>query len=120
MRRAFVAALLIAIGGVLTGWGCPGAAGAPQEQEIKIRAGEFWFKPNAVTMKAGPARFLVKNDGLVAHTYVIEKVKDARIDEFDPGKTGTLRITLKSGRYKAFCDVPGHREAGMEMTITVQ
>jgi len=94
--------------------------GATEEQEVKIRAGEFWFKPKEVTVKPGPVRFLVKNDGLVAHTYVIEKVKNARIDEFDPGKTGILKITLQSGKYTAFCDVPGHREGGMVMTIVVK
>jgi len=89
-------------------------------QTFKITASEFSFKPKEVTVKPGPITFMIKNAGGVAHTFVIGKVKNARIDEFDPGKTGTLKITLEPGKYKAFCDVPGHREAGMEMTITVQ
>jgi uncharacterized cupredoxin-like copper-binding protein len=29
-------------------------------------------------------------------------------------------VELKAGTYKFFCTVPGHRQAGMEGTLTVQ
>lgn len=112
-------ALIIAMAGVFVALRA-GTAAPPTAQEVKVRAGEFWFKPREVTVKPGAIRFAVKNDGLVGHTYVIEKVKDARTDLFDPGKTMTLTVTLQPGKYVAFCDVPGHREAGMEMRIIVK
>jgi uncharacterized cupredoxin-like copper-binding protein len=36
------------------------------------------------------------------------------------GSSKTLKLTLKPGKYKFFCSVPGHRMAGMEGTLTVQ
>jgi uncharacterized cupredoxin-like copper-binding protein len=36
------------------------------------------------------------------------------------GGTKTLKLTLKAGTYKFFCSVPGHRQGGMEGTLTVQ
>ena len=35
------------------------------------------------------------------------------------GGSRTLTLKLKPGTYKFFCTVPGHRQAGMEGTLTV-
>jgi uncharacterized cupredoxin-like copper-binding protein len=35
------------------------------------------------------------------------------------GGTKVVTVTLKSGTYKFYCSVPGHRAAGMEGTLTV-
>ena len=36
------------------------------------------------------------------------------------GGSKTLSLNLKPGTYKFYCSVPGHRQAGMEGTLTVQ
>ena len=36
------------------------------------------------------------------------------------GEKAELKVTLKPGTYQFFCAIPGHREAGMEGTLTVQ
>ena len=38
---------------------------------------------------------------------------------FKGGAAGTLTLTLKPGKYVFYCTVPGHRQAGMEGTLTV-
>jgi uncharacterized cupredoxin-like copper-binding protein len=36
------------------------------------------------------------------------------------GGTSTVTAKLKPGKYTFFCPVPGHRQAGMQGTLTVQ
>jgi len=38
----------------------------------------------------------------------------------DPGATSKVKLTLKPGKYTFYCPVPGHRQAGMQGTLTVQ
>jgi uncharacterized cupredoxin-like copper-binding protein len=42
------------------------------------------------------------------------------VSELDPGKSGTLTLTLKPGTYILFCNVEGHYMAGMWTLLTVE
>lgn len=37
-----------------------------------------------------------------------------------PGKTSSISVDLEKGTYTYYCPVPGHRQAGMTGTLTVQ
>jgi uncharacterized cupredoxin-like copper-binding protein len=37
-----------------------------------------------------------------------------------PGKTSTVTVALKKGTYTYYCPVPGHKQAGMQGTLTVR
>lgn len=39
--------------------------------------------------------------------------------ECDAGGSGTGTLELETGEYTYFCTVPGHREQGMEGTLSV-
>jgi uncharacterized cupredoxin-like copper-binding protein len=41
------------------------------------------------------------------------------VSELDPGKSGTLTVALKPGKYLLICNVPGHFAAGMWTTFEV-
>lgn len=50
-----------------------------------------------------------------------EAAKDlGEVSELDPGKSGSLTITLAPGTYILFCNVAGHYMSGMWTLITVQ
>jgi uncharacterized cupredoxin-like copper-binding protein len=36
------------------------------------------------------------------------------------GGRSTVRVALRRGRYDFYCSVPGHRQGGMEGTLTVR
>ena len=41
------------------------------------------------------------------------------VSELPAGKSGTLSVELKPGKYLLICNVPGHLEAGMKVPFTV-
>ena len=41
------------------------------------------------------------------------------VSELDPGKSGSLTVDLKAGKYLLICNVPGHYGAGMWAEFTV-
>jgi uncharacterized cupredoxin-like copper-binding protein len=41
-------------------------------------------------------------------------------DTIQDGGTATLTVDLPAGTYEYYCDVPGHRQAGMIGTLTVE
>ena len=62
------------------------------------------------------------NSSPVEHDVKIESSSGATVGGLEPftGGTKTLTANLKPGTYKFFCSVPGHRQAGMEGTLTVK
>lgn len=69
-------------------------------------------------VKAGPVTLQVHNGGSGAHNLVIDggaSTADLNTDEMVTLDAGVL----SEGTYTIFCSIPGHREAGMETTLTV-
>lgn len=66
---------------------------------------------NELTLECGDA---------VPHGLAIEGVQDgAELAACEGGGSGNATVELEAGDYTFFCTVPGHREAGMEGTLTV-
>jgi uncharacterized cupredoxin-like copper-binding protein len=74
-------------------------------------------------LKAGPQTFAVANQGKVQHDLAIEGKglpKEPKTPLIDPGKSADLKADLKPGKYKFYCTVPGHEQAGMKVDVTVK
>jgi plastocyanin len=92
----------------------------PAQKTIDIKGGNFFFDPKDPTAPAGVDAIKLTSEGGM-HTLVFDggKVPGFKLDA-SSGKSDELKVDLKPGKYTFFCDIPGHREAGMEGTITVQ
>jgi uncharacterized cupredoxin-like copper-binding protein len=75
--------------------------------------------PNGTSLKAGKQTFDVTNQGTIQHDVAIEGAKGAKTPLIDPGKSASLSVDLKPGKYKLYCTVPGHEQLGMKAEVTV-
>jgi len=88
---------------------------------LTIDAGNFYFKPNALDASAGINTIKLVGDGGL-HTLVFDKgkVPGFLLEVAGSGDTQSLNVDLKPGKYVFYCDIPTHRQQGMEGTITVK
>lgn len=100
---------------------------------------EYAITLSATTAPAGPVTFNVTNGGTMIHEFVILKTEvqaadlpltnDAvneddytapgEVPETDPGKSGTVTVTLEAGHYAIICNIAGHVRQGMVVDFTV-
>jgi len=77
------------------------------------------FQPNALTIPANTdVTISLPNTGATAHNFSIDQL-NISVD-VQPGQTGSVTINAPAGSYQFYCNVPGHKEAGMVGTLTVQ
>jgi plastocyanin len=73
------------------------------------------------SLKAGKYTFAVQNAGKIQHDLAIEgQGKEVKTPLIDGGQSKDLAATLKAGKYKFYCTVPGHEQAGMKVDVTVK
>jgi uncharacterized cupredoxin-like copper-binding protein len=84
-------------------------------------SGQLKFTTNSLTAKAGTVTMTMANMSPLEHNLTI--AQGSTVLGATPtfvGGTRTLTLNLKPGRYVFYCSVPGHRQAGMEGTLTVK
>jgi uncharacterized cupredoxin-like copper-binding protein len=105
-----------------------------------VRAREFAFEPASIAIPANtPVRIVLVNQGSVEHDWKVTGLR-ARIHREQhagghgqasapgeihlhaaPARRSTIELTAtQPGTYEIVCTVPGHREAGMQGTLTVR
>lgn len=94
------------------------AGAGPAGAAITLINGEI--QPNELTIPVDTDfTMTVMNDGSFGHNLTIEDT-DYATETLDPGSSADLVVNLPAGSYTYFCSVPGHREAGMQGTLTVE
>ncbi len=68
------------------------------------------------SVKHGLIRFKVANVGRLGHNFVIAKHQTPVLAR---GKSATINVALKKGKYKFLCSVTGHAALGMKGTLLV-
>lgn len=84
--------------------------------------GELAYTTTEASAKAGKVTIDFNNPQGLTHDVAIEDEKGETVGQTDliaKEETSTA-VNLKPGTYTYYCSVPGHREAGMEGTLTVK
>jgi plastocyanin len=84
--------------------------------------GDLAFDQKDVTAKSGSVTIDFDNKQALSHDVKVEDSSGQELGGTDLVSSGTATATvdLQPGTYTFFCSVPGHREAGMEGTLTVK
>ena len=87
---------------------------------LRIEAAEFSLSPANLRTTPGTVAVEYVNTGAVIHTLVIDGVDGFKLEVPSRGDVDTGTATLKPGTYTLYCDVAGHRQAGMEAPLIVE
>jgi plastocyanin len=97
------------------------AAGGGGGETVDISETEFAIDPKDVTAAAGEVTFAIANDGSAPHNLEVEGNGIEELsDTIEGGQKTNLTVNLEPGEYEMYCAIPGHREQGMEGTVTVE
>jgi plastocyanin len=101
------------------------AAPATGSSSLSLEAnkeGQLAYDTKSLSAKAGKVSIAFANASPLPHNVTVESSSGEKVGATPTfaGGSKTLAVTLKAGTYKFFCSVPGHRQAGMEGTLTVQ
>ncbi len=112
----------------------------PADRTVELALEDIEFSEEALTLEAGAiVELALENTGSLEHDFTINRLGTPSAVEagdggsqrhgrsfavhvaLDRSDEATVRLRLEEpGEYVFYCDVPGHRSAGMEGTITVR
>lgn len=84
--------------------------------------GELAYTTTSASAKAGKVTIDFNNPQSLTHDVAIEGSNGEEVGKTDliASEETSTTVNLKPGTYTFYCSVPGHREAGMEGTLTVK
>ena len=95
------------------------SGGGEAAQEVTVDMHDIYFDPTEFTIPAN-THVLVKleNKGAAVHDFSIDELGISVT--LNPGESGQVIINAPAGTYQYYCNIPGHKDAGMVGTLTVQ
>ncbi|MGH3029344.1 MAG: cupredoxin domain-containing protein [Gaiellaceae bacterium] len=107
----------------------PQPAEAPADEEaaqpVRVSAdptGALAFEQDSLRAEAGTVTVEFTNDATLGHDFRIEDAagEDIGGTEVISESQASATLDLEPGEYTYYCSVPGHREGGMEGTLTAR
>lgn len=97
------------------------AGGAGGTIELAAEASAIAYDTTELSSKPGKVTIDFENPSAIEHDVAIEENgKQLAVSEQITEGSTSVTVNLKPGTYTFFCTVPGHRQAGMEGTLTVK
>ena len=99
------------------------ASGGGASSTVKLTAdpgGALKFNTTKLNAKAGKVTVVMDNPSSTPHAVEVEGKGVEEETKTLTNGTAQLTVDLKPGKYEFYCPVDGHRQAGMEGTLTVQ
>ena len=94
-------------------------ADSSAKSDLTVSMNEMFFEPDQIELKADTdVPVMLENQGVTLHNFTVAD-SDISVD-VEPGATAEMVINLPPGRYRVFCNVPGHKEAGMTARLFVK
>lgn len=112
--------LILATGGLL-GTGCSGDAASEADlatADTVVTAEDMAFVDPPAALPAGTQLLGLDNRDRARHDITVDGI--GTIAKAGGGGSDVGEVTLEPGTYTLYCDVGGHRDAGMEFTVTVR
>ncbi|HEX3562852.1 MAG TPA: plastocyanin/azurin family copper-binding protein [Solirubrobacterales bacterium] len=100
-----------------------GAAGGASTVDISTPGGStLAYDQKTVSAKAGSVTINFDNKEALQHDVAVADSSGKVLGQTDLVSSGTANATvdLQPGTYTFYCTVPGHRQAGMQGTLTVK
>ena len=92
------------------------AAGAAEA--VTVESYDIYFEPSELSLPAETeVAVSLPNEGVTLHNFSIDEL-GISVD-IAPGATEETVINAPAGTYEYYCNVPGHKQAGMVGTLTV-
>ncbi|MEX2548712.1 MAG: cupredoxin domain-containing protein [Nitriliruptoraceae bacterium] len=96
----------------------PAAIQVPDDADIVLVADDLFYEPDRIEVPAGePISLHLRNDGGIVHDLVLDTGWSS--GEVRPGEAVTVTMGPLASSTTAWCSVPGHRDAGMELDVLV-
>ena len=110
--------------------GSTGEATAPDDggtapaggEELEIPAAEqgLAYQVTEVSAPAGEITLRMPNPSTIPHNIAVDEPEQQIGEIVGEGGESEISLEFPTGEYEYYCSVPGHREAGMVGTLTVE
>ncbi len=97
------------------------AGGGGGGTEVAVEAGDLFFEPTEFEVAPG-GTITLSNAGVLPHDMAVDEWDGVIIGPLNGGESGeyTVPEDVQPGEtFTFYCSVPGHKEAGMEGTLTI-